>query len=154
MLTAVEQRRQKIDGIDIFVYDEFENTRQQFLCVHDIDLRRWALKKARELNLKDFEASDKWLLNFKRFHRISSRQITQLVTRKHVESRKEIERAKSFVFEIDKILEKYIPEEVLNSDQVGINLEVVRHRTLTYVGKQSTWGSVRSVSNTSHSYTI
>ena len=105
--------------------------------------------------MKDFEASDKWLLNFKRFHRISSRRITQLVTRKHVEGRKEIEQAvKRFVFEIDKIIEKYNPEEVLNSDQVGINLEVVGHRTLTYVGEQSTWGSVRSVINTSHSYTI
>ena len=43
---------------------------------------------------------------------------------------------------------------MFNSDEVGINLEVVGHRTLTYVGEQSTWGSVRSASNTSHSYTI
>ena len=38
-------KRQKIDDIDIFVYDEFENARQQFLCVHDIDLRRWLSRK-------------------------------------------------------------------------------------------------------------
>ena len=94
-------------------------------------------------------------MDFKRLHRSSSRRITQLVTRKHVESRKEIEQAaKSFVFEIDKIIEKSYPEEVLNSDQVGINLKAVGHRTLTYVGEQSTWNHVRSVSNSSHSYTI
>ena len=43
---------------------------------------------------------------------------------------------------------------MLNSNQIGINLEVVGHRTLTYVGEQSTWDSVRSLSNNSHSYTL
>ncbi|CAF2785090.1 unnamed protein product [Rotaria sp. Silwood2] len=105
-------QRQKLDDVDIFVYDMFENARQQFLCVYDIDLRRWALKKARELNLEAFEASSKWLLNFKHLHRISSRRITQLVTRKHIESQEEIdESAKRFVFETNKLIENTIQKE-------------------------------------------
>ncbi|CAF2135645.1 unnamed protein product [Rotaria magnacalcarata] len=58
-------KKQKIDDVDIFAYDQFENARHQLLPVHDIDLRRWSLKKACELNLRDFEASHTWLLNFK-----------------------------------------------------------------------------------------
>ncbi len=34
-----------MNNIDIYVYDLFEHTRHHFLSVHDIDLRRWSLKK-------------------------------------------------------------------------------------------------------------
>ncbi|CAF3878704.1 unnamed protein product, partial [Rotaria sp. Silwood1] len=135
-------KKHKIDDIDIYVYDQFGNARYQLLAVHDIDLRRWGLQKARELDLNSFEASENWLLAFKHRHRISSRKITQLVTRKHIESRQEIEQAAaSFVDETNKVIEKYSPNEVLNSDQVGINLEPYGNRTLTHMGEQSTWSS-------------
>ncbi|CAM4778789.1 unnamed protein product [Rotaria magnacalcarata] len=148
-------KKQKVDDVDIFVYDQFENARHQLLPVHDIDLRRWSLKKARELNLHDFEASNTWLLGFKHRHRISSRKITQLVTRKHIESTDEINQsANTFVLETNKLIENYNSSEVLNTDQVGINLELVGNRTLTHMGEQSTWCSVRSTNNTTHSYTI
>ncbi|CAF4677345.1 unnamed protein product, partial [Rotaria sp. Silwood2] len=48
-------KQQKVDNVDIYVYDQFGHARHNFLSVHDIDLRRWGLKKARELNLNDFE---------------------------------------------------------------------------------------------------
>ncbi|CAF3591634.1 unnamed protein product [Rotaria sp. Silwood1] len=148
-------KKQKVDDVDIFVYDQFENARRQLLFVHDIDLRRWSLKKARELNLHDFEASDTWLLCFKHRHRISSRKITKLVTRKHIESTDEINQsADTFVLETNKLIENYNSSEVLNTDQVGINLELVGNRTLTHMGEQSTWCSVRSTNNTTHFYTI
>ncbi|CAF3058441.1 unnamed protein product [Rotaria sp. Silwood2] len=148
-------KKQKIDDIDTYVYHQFENARHRLLAVHDIDLRRWGLQKARELNLNSFEASEKWLLSFKHRHRISSRKVTQLITKRHIESRQEIdEAATKFVAETSKFIEKYNPNEVLNTDQVGINFELYDNRTLTYMGEQSTWSSVRSVYNTTHSYTI
>ncbi|CAF1460214.1 unnamed protein product, partial [Rotaria sordida] len=69
-------KKQKMDDVNIYVYDQFEHARHNFLSVHDIDLRRWGLKKARELHLKDFQASEGWLWNFKYRHGISSRRIT------------------------------------------------------------------------------
>jgi hypothetical protein len=42
-------KKQKLDQIDSFVYESFQNARQQLLSVHDIDLKNWALKNAAEL---------------------------------------------------------------------------------------------------------
>ena len=41
------------------VYHQFESARYKLQVVHDIDLRRWCLQKARELNLNSFEASER-----------------------------------------------------------------------------------------------
>ncbi|CAF2053469.1 unnamed protein product [Rotaria magnacalcarata] len=153
-IAAGGTRKQKLDDVDIFVYEQFENARYKLLSVHDIDLRRWGLKKARELNLNDFDASSKWLLAFKDRHRISRRKITQLVTKKHVEDREKVEQsAKDFVTETKKVIDQYNPNEVLNTDQVGINLKMYGNRTLSYMGEQSTWSMVRSIGKTTHSYT-
>ncbi|CAF2902010.1 unnamed protein product [Rotaria sp. Silwood2] len=148
-------KQQKVDNVDIYVYDQFEHARHNFLSVHDIDLRRWGLKKARELNLNDFEASEGWLWNFKYRHGICSRKITKLVTKKVVESQEEIyQSAKNFVLETNKIIEGYSPNQVLNTDQIGVELEVHGGRTLTHSGEKSTWGSVRSLGAATHAYTI
>ena len=118
-------------------------------------MRRWGLQKARELNLNNFEASERWLLSFKHRHRISSRKVTQLVTKRHIETRQEIdEAATNFVSETSKFIEQYNPNEILNTDQVGINIELYNNRALTNKGELSTWNSVRSFYNTTHSYTI
>jgi hypothetical protein len=39
-----------------YVYHKFEQARESFLPVHDLDLRRWALKKVQEELLYDFFA--------------------------------------------------------------------------------------------------
>ena len=38
--------------------------------------------------------------------------------------------------------------------EVGINLELYGNRSLTFTGEKSTWCSVKSISNTTHPYTI
>ncbi|CAF3901248.1 unnamed protein product [Rotaria sp. Silwood1] len=48
----------------------------------------------------------------------------------------------------------YAPNQVLNTDQIGLELELHGDRTLTYSGEKSTWDSVRSLGATTHSYTI
>lgn len=148
-------KKQKMDNVDIYVYDQFEHARHNFLPVHDIDLRRWGLKKARELNLNDFQASEGWLYNFKYRHGICSRRITKLVTKKVVESQEEINRsAENFVLETNKVIEGYSTNQVLNTDQMGVEMEPHGGRTLSHSGEKSTWGSVRSLGAATHSYTI
>ena len=39
----------KLNPINSFVYEAFNDTRDKLLSVHDIDLKRWALKKAKDL---------------------------------------------------------------------------------------------------------
>jgi hypothetical protein len=144
-----------MDNVDTYVFDQFEHARYQYLSVHDIDLRRSGLKKTRELNLNDFQASDGSLFNFKYRHGICSQKITKLVTKKVVENQEEINpSAKNFVFESDKIIERYDPNQVLNTDLIGIELKPHGDRTLTYSGEKSTWSSVRSLGAATHSYTI
>jgi hypothetical protein len=129
--------------IDIHVYDQYENARHQFLCVHDIDLQRWSLNKARELNLNDFPACKMWLTWFKYRHRICSRKITKLVIKKDIENKEDINKAaKNFVLETNLFIKKTNRNQVLNSDQMGIELEPYGNRTLTCCGEKSTCWSV------------
>ncbi|CAF1365076.1 unnamed protein product [Adineta ricciae] len=44
-------KKQKLDKIDDYVFDMFDRARESVLPVHDIDLRRWALKKAMDESL-------------------------------------------------------------------------------------------------------
>lgn len=148
-------KRQKLEIIDTYVYDRFEDARYQYLSVHDLDLRRWALQKARELDWADFQASYHWILEFKHRHAICSRRVTKLVTKRFVESQEEIgQSAEDFVSMSKKIIKRYRPDQVLNTDQIGIELEPHGNRTLSHSGEKSTWAAVRSTGAASHSYTI
>ncbi|CAF1095643.1 unnamed protein product [Adineta ricciae] len=139
----VIQKNQKFDDVDIYVYDRFQHARHNFLSVHDVDFRRWSLKNAHQLHLKGLQASEGWLWNFKVRHSICSQRITKLLTKKVIENQEEInESAKYFVLETGKITEGYSPNQVLNTDQIGIELEPHNNRTLTHGGEKSTWGSV------------
>lgn len=71
-------KKQKLDKIDDYVFDMFERAREKALPVHDIDLRRWALKQAMDESLYNFVASKHWLYNFKHKHNIVSRKITKV----------------------------------------------------------------------------
>ena len=51
-------KRAKLQIIDDFVYDKFEEARERVLPVHDHDLRRWALQKAAEDSVLNFQASE------------------------------------------------------------------------------------------------
>jgi hypothetical protein len=71
-------KKQKLDQIDDYVFDMFDRARESSLPVHDIDLRRWALKKAMDESLHNFVASSYWLYNFKCKHNIISRKVTKV----------------------------------------------------------------------------
>ena len=69
----------------------FEEARNLSLCVHDADLQRWAVAKARQISLPDFSASGHWIYNFKRKHRIVSRKVSKVVSLRSVRNTDEIE---------------------------------------------------------------
>ena len=79
----VEQGGTKIENIDSlndYVYNNFEQARNLLYPVHEIDLKRWAIRKARTMSLHDFVASDHWVSKFKNNYNIFSRKIIKVRT--------------------------------------------------------------------------
>ena len=125
------------------------------LSIHDIDLKRFVLKKARGVGDDTFVASDHWLHNFKQRHGIYSRKITKWVTKSEVENKETIDQtADDFVLEVQKMLPEYRPENVINTDQSGLAFEMYSKRTLSFEGEHLTLTKVQSVHNTTHSYSV
>ncbi|CAF1080655.1 unnamed protein product [Adineta ricciae] len=149
------RKKQKIDQVDDYVFDMFEKARGNALSVHDIDLRRWALKKAMDESLHNFTASHHWLLTFKHKHNIVSRKVTKVVTKRATQSKETIKTsADLFIADVRKRLPNYEKSEVINTDQSGIELEIRSTRTLSYKGEKITVGAVRSTNANTHSYTV
>ena len=148
-------RLEKMQIIDNFVYDKFEEARENVLSVHDHDLKRWALQKAAEDSVLDFKASKHWLDTFKHRHKICLRKITKIVTRHQMADSDAINAsADSFVAKVKGEMSHYTPEEILNTDQAGIELEMHSTRTLSHKGEDVTIARVRSKNATTHSYSI
>ena len=117
-VNAEGKKTQKLQQVDDFVYDEFLRARAHYLPIHDSDLRRLASKKANELNIDGFTASHHWVSNFKCRHHISSRKVTKLVTKNHLEDRDKIlKSAQNFVRTVVRIIPQFAEYHVLNSDQ-------------------------------------
>lgn len=51
-------RYDKLKQINGFTLEMYKNAKKRKLIVKDSDLRRWSLKKNRELKLENFKASD------------------------------------------------------------------------------------------------
>ena len=68
-------KKEKIDSLNDYGYNNLERARDLLCPVHDLDLKRWAIRKARMISFHDFVASDHWILNFKHKHNIHSRKI-------------------------------------------------------------------------------
>ena len=113
------------------------------------------MKKAREINDTTFPATDFWLHQFKRRHHICGRKITKLVTERQVDNGEDIRQsADQFVVQVQKFLPKYNLDNVSNTDQSGLQLELFSNRTLSFEGEHLTLGQVQSINNTTHSYPI
>ena len=154
-LVAHGTKKEKLDEVDSFTYNYFEKVREQLLSIHDIDLKRFALKKAREVGDDTFVASDHWLHNFKQRHGICSRKITKLVTKSEVENKETIDQtADDVVLEVQKMLPEYRPENVINTDQSGLAFEMYSKRTVSFEDEHLTLTKVQSVHNTTHSYSV
>ena len=65
-----------------------------------------------------FTVSHHWLLHFKRCHHQSSRKVTKLVTKNHLEDREKLlKTAESFVKLVKNMIPNYPIDYILNSDQ-------------------------------------
>ena len=123
--------------------------------MHEIDIKHCALKKAREINDTTFAATDFWLHQFKRRRHICGRKTTEPVIKRQVDNNEDIRQsADQFVVQVQKFLPKYNLDNVFNTDQSGLQLELFANRTLSFEGKHLTLGKVQSIDNTTQSYTI
>ena len=128
-----------------------EEARENVLSVHDHDLKRWAL----EDSVLDLKASKHWLDTFKHRHKICLRKMPKIVTRHQMADSDAINAsADSFVAKVKREMSHYTPEEILNTDQVGIELEMHSTRTLSYKGEDVTTARLRLKNATTHSYII
>ena len=91
------------------------------LPIHDIDIQRWGLQAAKQMNLDDFQASIAGLLEFKKRHGICSRKITNIVTKNEINNFDDIKKSEDqFLQRFYQLSGKYLPKQILNTDQVGI----------------------------------
>ncbi|CAF1370406.1 unnamed protein product [Adineta ricciae] len=148
-------KKQKVDSADDYVYNNFERARDLLCAVHDIDLKRWAVRRAKMMSLHGFVMSDHRILNFKHEHNICSTKIIKVVTKRDIVNEAEIKKsADQFVSEVKSLLPYYNEDFVLNTDRAGLQLEFPSTRTLSYQGEKTTLATVRSVNATTHSYTV
>ncbi|CAF1136444.1 unnamed protein product [Rotaria sordida] len=125
-------RRQKTQKRDELVYKKFTEARKQYLPIHDIDIQHWAVKVAKELDLDDFQASEFWLRTFKKQHRICSRKITNIITKREILNSDDILKSEeNFIKLFNKLSPKYKEAEIFNTDLVGIEKEQHSTRTLS-----------------------
>jgi hypothetical protein len=77
------------------------------------------------------------------------------VTKRHVEDKETIKTsADQFAADVRKRSPQYQANEVINTDQSGIQLELHSTRSLSYKGEKITIGFVHSINATTHSYTV
>lgn len=74
----------KYNTIDSRIYDRFVEARQSNKQVTTKDLQQWALSVASQFPNLKFNASEAWVKNFKRRHRIRQRKVTKSATKRRV----------------------------------------------------------------------
>lgn len=136
------------------VWEIFQLARQTS-DVHDIDIAQWANEKAGELKLEGFIASDSWILRWKKMHSVVTRHITKVVTKVQLKGREKIlSDAKNFVLQFHEKYSNINPGLVMNTDQCGINYNILKRRTLDIKGVKVVHGPATNINATSHSYTV
>ena len=156
----VQQSGDRVEKLRIvfeFAAQKFKNAREKKLNVSDLDVKRWAINKAREVGLDGFKASNYWLWKFKNSIRVVNRKVTKFVTQNYnTESININETADLFVKSSQQHFKdkNYSKSEIFNSDQSGFNLEVHSGRTLEYKGVKTVEMLIQSKSAMTHSYSI
>ncbi|KYQ49302.1 hypothetical protein ALC60_11634 [Trachymyrmex zeteki] len=102
-----------------------------------------------------WNASKKWIHNFKQKHHIVSRKINKFITQKTLTDINKLEiEANNFVEKVKQEISLIGAENVLNSDQSGFNLEMHTGHTLSFKGQQQIETLTQSTNSMTHSYTI
>ncbi|CAF1018385.1 unnamed protein product [Rotaria sordida] len=93
-------KHQKVHEIDSYVFTMFKEARDQSLCIHDADLQRWAIVKAREQSMYEFDASN--CQSIRNADEIDST-------------------AEDFVNAVRAEMKNYSSSEIFNTEQVNLN---------------------------------
>lgn len=148
-------RQDRLYQITQYTLEKFKEAIASKIIIHDIDLKRWALKKKAELKISWFKASRWWLNEFKKKHGIVSRKITKFVTKRSINNNKELEMQCSvFQNSVKQLIMERGVQNIYNSDQSGFNLEFHSGRTLQCQGSKNVESVVQSLSSLTHSYTV
>lgn len=154
----VDQRGNRLDKLRVIsekTLEDFLKARKYKIAVHDIDLQRWALRHAYDIQLTNFNAGQHWLYNFKVKNNIVSRKITKVISHPSRKLPDDLEtRKQEFVKNVRNDIREYGAQHVFNSDQSSFHYEIHSGRTLEVEGEKSVHGAVQSIFSTTHSYTI
>lgn len=148
---------EKLSRISEYTLNNLKYATESGLIVHDVDIRRWALRAKQLIGNEDirFRASHAWIHKFKKIHRITSRKINKFISRRTLESKETLQNdADKFISEVQLKIGQYGLKNIYNSDQSGFQLEIHSGRTLAEEGTKQIECLVQSVSATTHSYTI
>lgn len=148
---------EKIKNICEFSLKQCKNAMESGFIFHDIDIRRWGLQGKRELGYDElnFKGSENWVLLFKKAHRIVSRKVNKFISKKTFEEADNLKvNAANFVKNITQQMPIYGVENIYNTDESGFQLEMHSGRTLATAGIKKVECVVKSLSATTHSYTI
>jgi hypothetical protein len=144
---------QKFRAINDYVFREFVESMDHGLPVHDRDLEEWGLIYAEQVGARDFIGGHHWCVNFKRRNKIASRKVNCIVG---VKKRLEVDKVKKavevFHDELKPLLLQTTCDQVYNTDQSGINMEMVDTRTLYQKGAKRVELVAQTISATTHSY--
>jgi len=148
-------KTEKLQYIARETFEKFKTARDNNKTIHDANIRKWALKFARQVHDDTFRASSFWLRNFKIKYNIVSRKITKFVTKRYCkESADRAVTTTLFVGDVSALIETHGPEKVFNTDQSGFNLEFHAGRTLHEKGEKTVLAETQNLNALTHSYTI
>lgn len=151
-------KSQKLEEINNHVSQQLQEARSTFKIIKASHIRNWAVEKFTTLGRStlNFKCGRGWIDRFKKSHKVSSRKINRLVSKREVRSQKTIhEAAKKFREEIKLLSSNYDPSHIFNTDQCGFSYEITPSRTLTTKGEKIVFGYAQSPTNLStHSYTV
>jgi hypothetical protein len=150
-------------------YAQFLEWRENFITVRGRDICDHAITVAGRIGLNgfkvwlcgmkfpnfNFQASSHWLHSFKKEHKIVSRKVTKFIDRRSVEGQHDTDKsAAKFRKRALRLIKEVDPNMVLNTDQMGMNLEFASKRTLSVKGEKDTYGRVQRINPTKHSFTV
>nr|XP_034196479.1 uncharacterized protein LOC117612002 [Osmia lignaria] len=152
-------RKDKMKRIDTYVYSKFCEARdEKRRMVTSRLLQQWAMEAGRKFldedAYKEFNASSRWIHNFKTRHRIRQRKVTKYVSDRDIRIADKVSNAAhSFQVETAAIVQIFNPDHVINTDQTGVEYFISSGCTLSYKGEKQMEVNVHSVQKMTHSYT-
>lgn len=148
-------QKSRMEQINQFVEDLALSTIDARQPLHDYMIVRWALQKADELDARSFfSASGTWLKHFKKRARISSRKITDWVSK--ADRNKEDKLAEMIIQFQNRYAQesvRYPHRLIINVDQTAFQYEMYRDRTLARKGSRNVEILIGSHNKRTHSYT-